>query len=271
MDTSQAREKVREYWEERAKQYYSSPGATTDDIHLRELEIAAIVQTLHALDLPAQASMLDVGCGDGHSTLGVAEALPDLHVLGIDYSQNMIRLADERLQRQPELQERLSFLVGDVMNLRPVCADSLYDVVLTDRCLINLDSLESQYHAMAEIADHANRGGHYIAIENFVEGHENMNAARRALGVPEIPVRWHNLYFREDDFIRGAERFFESIAIKDFASSYYFATRVIYSAMCQMRGEEPDYDHEIHRLAVHLPWVGQFSPIRMAVMRRKPQ
>jgi hypothetical protein len=44
---------------------------------------------------------------------------------------------------------------------------------------------------------------------------------------------------------------------------------VIYAAMCQMRGETPDYHHEIHQLAVKLPWIGQFSPVRMAVMRRK--
>ncbi len=96
-----------------------------------------------------------------------------------------------------------------------------------------------------------------------------MNRLRASVGLPEIPVRWHNLYFNEADFKRLAEPFFEAIEFREFSSSYYFATRVIYSAMCQMRGETPDYRHEIHQLAVKLPWFGQFSPIRMVVMRRK--
>jgi len=65
------------------------------------------------------------------------------------------------------------------------------------------------------------------------------------------------------------EPFFDIVEVKDFSSTYYFATRVIYSKMCQMRMEEPDYHHEIHQLAVQLPWTGKFSPIRMVVMRRK--
>lgn len=263
------RERIRQYWEERAKQYGGSLRATTDDIHLRELEVSTIVQTLGEIDLPRQASMLDVGCGGGYSTVTVAAAIPDIRVLGIDYALTMIKAARDRLQTLPELHQRVSFVVGDAIQLSQVCGDSLYDVVVSDRCLINLDSFESQSHAIAEIAAHTKPGGYYIAIENFVEGHDNMNAARRAVGLPEIPVRWHNVYFTERNFIRSVERFFEDATIKDFSSSYYFATRVIYSAMCQMRGEEPDYDHEIHRLAVRLPWIGQFSPIRMAVLRRK--
>jgi hypothetical protein len=63
--------------------------------------------------------------------------------------------------------------------------------------------------------------------------------------------------------------FFEAAEFKEFSSAYYLATRVIYSAMCQIRGETPDYRHEIHRLAVNLPWFGSFSPIRLSIMRRK--
>jgi hypothetical protein len=96
-----------------------------------------------------------------------------------------------------------------------------------------------------------------------------MNRARQAVGLPEIPVRWHNLYFEERAFRGMAEPFFDDITFRDFSSSYYFATRVIYSALCTMRGEKIDYNHEIHQLAPRLPWTGQFSPIRLAILRRK--
>lgn len=262
-------EKIKEYWDERAKQYSGISAATTNDVHLRELEISTIIETFHQIDIPKNGSVLDVGCGDGYSVFKVAQAISDFCFLGIDYSENMIKNACKRLESHPELKDCVTFIVGDVTELKETCANSVYDVILSDRCLINLDSAESQYHAIAQIAEHTKPGGYYIAIENFIEGHENMNKARRSVGVPEISVRWHNLYFKEHEFIYNVERFFEDIIFKNFSSSYYFATRVIYSAMCQMRGEEPDYNHEIHQFSVNLPWIGQFSPIRMAVMRKK--
>ena len=262
------KDKVKEYWEDRAKQHAGNTAATTNDIYLRELEIATLVDTLQSINLSPGSLVLDVGCGDGYSTLRIAEALPGVSFLGIDYADNMIGTAMGRLESQKGLADRVKFKVGDVMALDQVCGNSIYDAVISDRCLINLDSFASQSHAIGEIARHTKSGGYYVAIENFVEGHEQMNRARHAVGLPEIAINWHNLYFKEYEFVQIALRFFENTVFKDFSSSYYFATRVIYSAMCQMHGEAPDYQHDIHKIAVRLPWMGQFSPIRMAVLRR---
>lgn len=262
------RGKIRQYWDERAKQNSGTMSSTTDDIHLRELEIKTITQTFREIGIPIDASVLDVGCGDGYSTTKLALEFPRVKFHGIDYSPAMIEIANKRLRSESRLRNQVEFNVGDLVELANVCDDTKYDVVLSDRCLINLESSESQQHAISQIAEHTKSGGYYVAIENFVEGQGNMNEIRKAVGLPEIRVRWHNLYFTEDNFTKSTQRFFENITFKDFSSSYYFATRVIYSAMCQMRGEKPDYNHEIHQLAVKLPWFGKFSPIRMAVMRR---
>lgn len=267
MDTT-GRDDIRKYWDERASNSSGERSSTTDDVYLREVEISATIRMLKERIPPGSVRLLDVGCGDGYSTLRIAQAFSGLTFLGIDYSEGMIRIARQRLESQPELAARGCFSLGDVTDLAQVCKDATFDLVLSDRCLINLDSIEHQRDAIAQIAQHARPGAVYLAIENFVEGHGNMNAARHSVGLPPIPVRWHNRYFQEREFIDAAARFFEHITFMDFSSSYYFATRVIYSAMCQMRGEAPDYHHEIHRLAIHLPWVGKFSPVRMAVMQR---
>lgn len=263
------KEAIKEYWEERAKQNATTPEATTNDLYLRELEISTLVKTLGGLGLATGGTVLDVGCGDGYTTVAVAEALTELRFTGIDYSENMIAIGRQRISEKPQLKDRVTFGVGDATNLSPACGDLTYDAVTSDRCLINLESKEHQGRAIAQVARHTKPGGYYIAIENFSEGQNEMNRLRASVGLPEIPIRWHNLFFDEAEFTRVAESYFEAIEFKDFSSSYYFATRVIYSAMCQMRGETPDYRHEIHQLAVNLPWFGQFSPIRMAVMRRK--
>lgn len=267
----QEREEIKRYWDERAKEFSKNTAATTNDIHLRELEIKNIIQTLKLLDISHNGKILDVGCGDGYSTARVAKEFPDHLFYGVDYSEKMINIARDRINNQPLLKDCISFSNGDVTELKNVFKDLEFNVIISDRCLINLESMEMQSAAIAQIAHCLIPGGYYIAIENFIEGQENMNKARREVGLQEIPVRWHNLYFKEKDFLLSAERYFDDIVFHDFSSSYYFATRVIYSAMCKMRGEEPNYNHEIHQLAVDLPEVGKFSPIRMVVMKRKAQ
>ena len=270
MSSEQLREKVKNYWEERARESGGSRTATTNDVYLRELEVSTLTLQLQQAKLPAGATVLDVGCGDGYTTTRIAQSLPTLRFVGADYSQNMIANAVAGLEaKEASLRERISFRVADVLQLDKDLGETRYDAAITDRCLINLGSYEEQAKAIAQIAGRLKPGTCYFAIENFMEGQENLNSARASVDLPPIPVRWHNLFFREAEFRRAAEPFFSEVVMHEFSSSYYFATRVIYSAMCKMRGEEPDYEHEIHRLAVHLPWSGQVSPIRLAVLRKR--
>jgi ubiquinone/menaquinone biosynthesis C-methylase UbiE len=270
-DNVETAARIKNYWEERAKENTESGRATTDDVYLRQLEFSTIVATIAELAISPGGSVLDVGCGDGRTTLEVAQAAPELRFVGVDYSENMIQTARRQVETMNELRGKVDFRVGDATNLEAACGDETFDVAMTDRCLINLPSLERQAAAIAQIARHTKPGGYYLGVENFTAGQENMNAMRRAMGLPDIGVRWHNLFFKEDEFVAATAPFFEIIAFKDFSSSYYFATRVVYSAMCQIRGEQPDYEHDIHRLAINLPWAGQHSPIRLALLRRKQQ
>lgn len=261
-------EKIRQYWQQRAAESNGDVTATTNDVYLRELEHATVAEALRSFDMPDGATMLDIGCGDGYTTLHVARHLPQLDVTGIDYADAMVDLATQRLADAPELADRMRFMQGDATNLRAAVGGARFDVAMTTRCLINLETPDAQYATIADIASLLKPGGRYMAVENFMEGQDAMNAARAAVGLPEIPVRWHNLFFCEDEFRQWAGEHFARVTFHDFASAYYYATRVVYSAMCRMRGEEPDYQHEIHQLAPKLPSFGNFSPIRMVICER---
>jgi ubiquinone/menaquinone biosynthesis C-methylase UbiE len=261
--------RIKEYWDDRANLNQDSLTATTRDIYQRELEIKTIVGTLEKLGISEGASVMDVGCGDGYSTIEVARKFPKLTFFGVDYAPSMVKSARKRLGQEEDLRGRVSFECADMQDLDSVCNGKTYAVVFTMRCLINLDSIEAQELALNEIAEHVKSDGYYIAIENFVETHDNMNKARKQMGLPEIPIRWHNLYFSEEKLRSILAPNYRNVDIDDFSSSYYYATRVIYSAMCKMEGVEPDYHHPIHRLAVDLPRTGKFSPIRMVRARRK--
>lgn len=262
-------QEINKYWQNRSSEAGTSPSATTQDVYLRELEIATLRKSLAALDLRQGSKIVDIGCGDGYSTLCLAKLLDTLCFKGLDFSSNMIDVAKGRLEENSELKERVSFEVGDVTNLRSSLEESSVDVAITDRCLINLISSEQQYDSLSEICRSLKPNGHYIGIENFEEGNNNLNSIRESMGLEKISVRWHNLFFKQPEFAGKMNELFDNIEIVDFSSSYYFATRVIYSKYCQMKKIKPDYHHEIHQLAVDLPIVGNVSPIKLITMRKR--
>lgn len=254
----------KQYWNERAQR--RAGAATTDDVFLRDLEFKTLLAKALDVHGDGPGHALDLGCGDGLTTLRLAEALPALRFTGMDYAEQMVDLADRRLAvADADVRGRVEFCVGDVTALSEGVGTGRFDLALSNRCLINLGTPQRQYDALAQISDRLRKGGWYLGTENFVEGHDNLNQAREVMDLPPIPVRWHNLFFVESDFLEQATNIFESVDIVDFSSSYYFATRVVYSALCRMMGEEPDYHHEIHRRSPDLPPFGKFSPIRMIV------
>lgn len=261
-------ERIRQYWDKRAGEATGALNATTQDIWLRRLEVAVLIQTLEGLVLPKDAMIADMGCGDGNTLLELAQYFPDFRLLGFDYAPQMIEAAQARLSALGALSGRVRFTVGDVTDPVASTGKGVLDVALTDRCLINLENSSGQYAALGRIAECLRPGGMYLAIENFHEGQNAMNAARAALGLEAIPIRWHNHFFHEAEFRAEAARHFASITFQEFSSAYYYATRVVYSAMCKMQGVAPDYDHPIHQLSVRLPQMGGYSPVRLVLLRK---
>jgi ubiquinone/menaquinone biosynthesis C-methylase UbiE len=263
-------DEIKKYWEDRAKATApSSTQATTYDVFLREHEIATLKKRIADLSLPLGSTVVDLGCGDGHATVSLAAAFPTLRFIGVDWSKEMLAHGEQRLAARPELRSTVSFRVGDMRRLSDSLRSDRFEVFLSMRSLINLTTAEEQYDTIAQIAEHLVPGGYYFCIENFMRGQENFNSLRAAMGLPEIPVRWHNHFFDDARFLEETGRHFDSIAMDSFLSSYYLATRVIYSAGCHLMGEEPDYMHPIHKVAARLPVIGDFCPIRLASMRRK--
>src|SRR5262249_44528446 len=151
-------------------------------------EIATFATELKKLNLPATAKLLDCGCGDGYTTLLVAEATtPTWKFQGVDYAANMIANAEKNLAARPALKDRVQFAVGDATKLSQQFPGQPFDVVISSRCLINLETQEFQTKAIGEIAKCLKPGGYYLGIENFMEGQANLTAARASVGPPEIP------------------------------------------------------------------------------------
>jgi ubiquinone/menaquinone biosynthesis C-methylase UbiE len=254
---------IKEYWDVRAK---TAPvgSKTTNDVFLRKLEAAVVTDEIRKFQPSLDAKVLDVGCGDGQTLFALASEFPSLKFHGIDFSSEMISSARGALAMQAEgLKQRINFALGDVRNLDTALERQQFSVIISNRCLINLNTADEQYHALRQIAAHLTAGGLYLGTENFIGGQNELNQLRRTMNLPEIAVRWHNVFFEESEFMAKAREIFQIAELINFSSAYYYVTRVVYSALCHLQGEQPDYEHPIHKVAMNLPSFGNFSPVKL--------
>jgi ubiquinone/menaquinone biosynthesis C-methylase UbiE len=255
-----------DFWNSRA-QYGEQAG--TNDLILKRIEMQIILQ--YTRD---GQSILDVGCGNGITAFTLLDAL-NVEVTGIDYASKMIEDANERLKRRPtEDQAVASFAVGDVKDLSRVEAikNRKFDLIITERVLINLSSWQEQCDAMRGIMGLLKPDGVYLMIENIDEGLQSINRLRSAIGLSAIEKPWHNRYLRKEEV--QAVDFAEMIEYRDFTSAYYLLSRVVNAWVANKQGMEPSYDSDINKLALELMEFRNFEELglgqtRLWVWRRK--
>lgn len=253
-------ERIKNYWEERARSDQSAQ-STTLDYYLREIEFRCISEMISAC---RPARVFDVGCGDAHTTMRLAETFPSVAFVAGDYAQAM--LANARSNVQSRGTKNVEIIEYDVTAARALDA---FDLVYTTRCLINLSGWTAQRSSLTNIARLLRPGGTYVMIENFVDGHQEMNDVRRGFDLPEIKIRDHNCFFDEDTLIPFLKQQFDVEIYRNISSAYYLVTRVIYSKICQEKGVNPDYFDDHHRLAAQLPFCGNCGPVKMLVLKKK--
>jgi ubiquinone/menaquinone biosynthesis C-methylase UbiE len=250
---------IRKYWEERASQDRSAQ-STTLDYYLRDIEFRVLREAI-AQRKPLR--VFDIGCGDAFTTLKLCSAFPETSFVGGDYSRSMLDNADKNLR---ESDVRNIDLVG--YDLSSPIDVGTFELAYTTRCLINLPGWEIQRTAIRNISRLLKSGGAYVMIENFLDGHRELNELRRKFDLPEIKIRHHNFFLEQELVLDFVKEEFEVEEMTNISSTYYMVTRVIYSKICQMQGVEPDYFDEHHKLASTLPFCGNYGPIKVMILKK---
>lgn len=256
-------DKIKTFWDQQAKLHGASDLATAPDHHYRTLEIASILKCLACL---RHETILDVGCGNGFTSLQIAKKFPAALVTGVDYSAPMIAEANA-------LGSNIEFFEGNVLTLsrHKELADQKFDVVISTRCLINLSNWDEQKAAILEMCKLLAPSGHLILVENCQEGLDSLNKLRAKFGLDPIEVRWHNKYLPYEALRRWVitEAPLVCELVENVGNMYYIASRVIYAKLCKDQGTEPDYNNPINAIAAQLPTMGcnAYSPNFMIVLR----
>lgn len=229
--------------------------AGTNDFLLKKLELELISNRVEEC-----SAVLDIGCGNGLTLLHLVKNKHCTGV-GVDFSPELLKVARKSAIEQGVEKEAVAFLMGDIEDLAGDLG--VFDYVLTERCLINLESAERQHRAFLEIMKHVRVGGRYLMIESFIQGLERINELRISLGLERIDPPWHNV-FLDEDLVKGwgtGEIVLEEIY--PFSSTYYFLSRVVYAKIAEQRSEGLRYDSDINLVACRLPPIGDFGPTRL--------
>jgi len=259
-------EAVRAYWTEEALRHGLSPSASWSDHRVMELEIQAIGPRV------AGARTLDVGCANGYSSIAYV-ADYGAQVLGVDYVEEMVDSAERRRAALPEeLRDRVEFRVGDARALD--LEDAGFDRVVSTRVMINLSGWEEQRTALGECLRVLRPGGLLLLSEATVGGWKRLNALRGEWGLEPIPMPPFNSYLGEAEVIDLVSRRADLIAVEDFASSYYVATRFLKPLLARSSSEHSTVDvadphSEFNRWASRLPPAGDYGTQKLFVFGKR--
>lgn len=212
------RARIREWWE--------SPNTISLlDKNLRKLETDLVLSYLDGT-----ADFADFGCGSGESTVHYAKKVR--HCLALEES-NLLREKASLLFSSQNL-ENVTLVKGDVLDLSQY--KEMFNVVVTQRVIINFMSWEEQKKVIKNIHSTLRPGGLYIAIENTFEGFEALNFMRRKCGLPNIILHdWHNYFLHDDIFKKFLNDLFVVEKIHNF-NLYYFLTRVFTNMFANFEG-----------------------------------
>ena len=256
-------EQIKEFWIQQARTHGLSPSASWSDVGVLDLEVQEIVKWLTDGD-----RVLDVGCGNGYSTVQFASQ-KRVSIRGIDYVPESIEQANARLAAvTTPLRGSTEFTVGDVMALdEPANA---YDKVIAIRVLINLGGWNAQRTALHACARVTRPGGFLLLSEATLQGWTKLNAFRAEWNLPAIPMPAFNTYLDETQVIAEMVPTFELTALVNFASTYFVGTRVLKPLLAATVNPElvPNPDLHWNRWWATLPAWGDYGTQKLFVFRK---
>lgn len=257
--------KIYTHYENEAKNKSSSSKSTMQDQFIRQLEIGKISQLLKEILNNNSEKIIEIGCGNGHTIQKLSKIIK-AEFVGVDVNKKMINIA------QSKKNKNYTFKVDDIVNTK--IPKNSFDIVFTERCLINLANWETQKKALKNIFSILRPKGRFIMLEAFDDGLIDLNKARKSLNLEKINPAWHNYYFnkkRLENYIKPmfSDYFLNSSKIKfdNFLSSYYFGSRVLYPSLIHNK-TKLTYNNKFIEFFSFIPSYGNYSPLQCCVLEK---
>jgi SAM-dependent methyltransferase len=222
------------------------------DKHLLNAEIRLVKAWI-----TPEAKLLDAGCGEGEGTLEYARVAARVHAA--DFSVTRLRKAEELLGNAPNVQFR------QVDFRQDFTLDSDYDVVVTQRFLINLMEWKEQQRVITKLVSLLKPGGRLLMLEGSQPGVDELNRFRAVGGLPPIPVRWHNRFFDDREMVDFISQNGWKLQAVQGLGGYFLLTRGVRPLL----DKELNWDCEFNRIAASpgLTELVAIDPVRFSRLK----
>lgn len=230
---------IKEYWENQASTFKDSFKASWGDNFMLALEAETIGR-----NITKNATILDVGCGNGYSIFQQLKKHQVKSIVGIDFSENMIAHANIT-KRAQKLGDNVNFETGDIRCLR--FDDNSFNVVYTTRVIINLPNWQEQRQAVSECLRVAKPGGKVIISEAFWEPLILLNSLRTLKQLPPLVEPDFNRYIKKqrlEEYLKERKIKYE---IDDFSSIYYLGSRFLRELVTDI-SKYPEFTNPINEI-----------------------
>lgn len=236
-------DEIREFWTEAAAVDQDQDGLrpVARDPYLQQ----AVEEAMEAV-VPEGSKVLDIGCGDGHTTLRFSKRA--LSITGIDYIHQFVDKATAAATRLGVANAR--FFQADVLDLESLKdVIGTVDVAVSIRCLINLDSWSKQQQAIRQIAKMLRPGGLCLLSEGWSEGLAGLNKLRAARGLAPINPVAYNLLMERALFENEITQYFK---IDSYLNLGFYTMMSRFVQPCVVHPKTPEHSHPINALAAAL-------------------
>lgn len=265
---------IRKHYREQAEKDGDSSLSTIGERVVREKELDLITSFIRVVSNQRQGEdvhVLDAGCGNGYTLSELTNTFQDVQFSGLEMTPELLQIAEKRKL------ERCQLDIGDIRHAP--YDDSSFDIIFTERCLINILDKKEQLDAMHEIARMLKPTGYYLMIECFNDGLENNNRARQEMGLDAISQAYHNLYFDKDVLLTDIRDTLVPVDPADvdpnvgmtlfpgnFLSSHYFVARVLHPLLTK---GEWIRNTEFVSFFSFMPPVGNYAPVQSLIFKRR--
>jgi hypothetical protein len=138
--------------------------------------------------------------------------------------------------------------------------------------LINLSDWDRQVIGLKQCAKLIKPGGKLLLSEATLQGWQNLNRFRSEWGLSEIPMPAFNQYLDQDKVVEAALPELELVEIRNFASTYFVASRVLKPLLVKALGADIDVANplmEWNRFFSLVPQIGDFGTQKLFIFRKK--
>lgn len=225
-----------------------------------------IAQTKHSLRMqgisPESARILDLGCGNAHLLSVLWESFAGSTLVGLEFVPELVELARSR---------NLPGVTIHHGDMREELNLGVFDVIITERSVINLLEWKWQEEAFKNISRMLNSGGSYIMVESFHESWMELKAARLENHLSEVPISGHNRYLKEaciDTLLKLNLCEVSGVEPKNALSSHFFLSRVFQHLFTNENTPASERVWEFFSEALPSN-IGNYSPIQFRVFEKQ--